>query len=106
MSLKFDVAEDMRGHALFVDTAQTNIEVGATESELRRLLVDLMHAVGPVDEGAEDASMKTYNPNLDRKGYFCDVCGHEANDADGLRQYASLDDGGVLNVCKSRCLDS
>jgi hypothetical protein len=43
MTLKFDVSEDMGGYALHIYTAQTNIEVGATEAELRRLMVDLIH---------------------------------------------------------------
>lgn len=43
MTLKFDVQEDMGGYALHVDTAQTNIEIGATEAELRRLMIDLLH---------------------------------------------------------------
>lgn len=43
MSLKFDVREDMGGHSLHIDTAQTNIEVGATEAELRRLAIDIVH---------------------------------------------------------------
>jgi hypothetical protein len=43
MTLKFDVSEDMGGYALHIDTAQTNIEVGATEAELRRLMIDLVH---------------------------------------------------------------
>jgi hypothetical protein len=43
VTLKFDVREDTGGYALHVDTAQTNIEIGATEGELRRLLVDLTH---------------------------------------------------------------
>lgn len=43
MTLKFDISEDMGGYSLHVDTAQTNIEVGATEAELRRLLIDLLH---------------------------------------------------------------
>jgi len=43
MTLKFDVREDMSGYSLHVGTAQTNIEVGATENELRRLMIDLMH---------------------------------------------------------------
>jgi hypothetical protein len=43
MTLKFDVREDMGGYSLHIDTAQTNIEVGATEAELRRLLIDLTH---------------------------------------------------------------
>lgn len=47
MSLKFDVGEDMGGYWLKADTAQTDIHVGATESELRRLLVELYHLVGP-----------------------------------------------------------
>jgi hypothetical protein len=33
----------MGGYALHIDTAQTNIEVGATEAELRRLMIDLVH---------------------------------------------------------------
>lgn len=43
MSLKFDVNKDMGGYSLHIDTAQTNIEVGATERELRRLMIDLQH---------------------------------------------------------------
>jgi hypothetical protein len=43
MTLKFDVCEDMGGYRLLVDTSQTNLEVGATEAELRRLLIDLLH---------------------------------------------------------------
>lgn len=49
MSLKFNVLEDMGGYGLHVDTAQTNIEVGATEAELRRLLIDLYHEFGVED---------------------------------------------------------
>lgn len=56
------------------------------------------------DEGAGDESLLTYNPTVDRKGYFCDICGHEANDADGLKQYRPRTDGGVLNVCLNECL--
>lgn len=43
MTLKFNVMEDMGGYSLHIDTAQTNIEVGATEAELRRLMIDLIH---------------------------------------------------------------
>lgn len=43
MSLKFSVQKDMRGYSLHVDTEQTNIEVGASEAELRRLMLDLAH---------------------------------------------------------------
>jgi hypothetical protein len=43
VTLKFDVREDMSGFSLHVDTAQTNLEIGATENELRRLMIDLMH---------------------------------------------------------------
>lgn len=43
MTLKFDVCEDMGGYSLHVDTEQTNIQVGATEGELRRLMIDLIH---------------------------------------------------------------
>jgi len=43
VTLKFEVREDMSGYSLHVGTAQTNIEVGATENELRRLMIDLMH---------------------------------------------------------------
>lgn len=59
MSLKFTVAEDMGGYSLFIDTAQTNIEVGATEDELRRLLIDLTHELG------DDC---TVSPAIDQDG--------------------------------------
>jgi len=49
MTLKFDVSEDMGGYALHIDTAQTNIEIGATEDELRRLLIDLVHELDAYD---------------------------------------------------------
>jgi hypothetical protein len=51
-----------------------------------------------------DASLQTYNPLLDRKGYFCDICGHEANGPNGLKQYEPLTDGGIINICKNECL--
>jgi hypothetical protein len=38
---KFTITDDMGGYALHIDTEQTNIEIGATERELRRLLIDL-----------------------------------------------------------------
>jgi len=45
----------MGGYSLHVDTAQTNIEVGATEDELRRLMIDLLHEFGLEDEaGGEE----------------------------------------------------
>jgi len=46
VTLKFDVREDMSAYSLHVGTAQTNIEVGATEAELRRLMIDLIHEFG------------------------------------------------------------
>lgn len=51
-----------------------------------------------------DDSLLTYMPHLDRKGYFCDICGHEANGPDGLKQYTPLTDGGIINICRSECL--
>lgn len=41
MGTKFSVNRDMGGYSLHVDTAQTNLEIGATEAELRRLMIDL-----------------------------------------------------------------
>lgn len=49
MSLKFTVGQDMSGYSLFIDTAQTTIEVGATERELQRLAVDLQHEIGDAE---------------------------------------------------------
>lgn len=46
MTLKFDVREGMDGYTLHIDTEQVNAEVGATEAELRRLMVDLLAEVG------------------------------------------------------------
>lgn len=43
MTLKFTVQQGMEGYALHIDTAQTTIEVGARENELRRLMIDLEH---------------------------------------------------------------
>lgn len=53
-----------------------------------------------------DESLLSYNELLDRVGYFCDVCGHEANGPDGLEQYEHREHGGTLNVCVSECLNS
>jgi ribosome-binding protein aMBF1 (putative translation factor) len=47
--------------------------------------------------------LKSYNELLDREGYFCDICGHEANGPEGLKQFASVE-GEVLNICKNKCL--
>lgn len=52
MGTKFTVTEDMGGYGLHIDTAQTNIEVGATEAELRRLLIDLAHEFDVPDPDA------------------------------------------------------
>lgn len=51
-----------------------------------------------------DNTLQSYNEILDRKGYFCDVCGHEANGPGGLEQYEHMESGEILNVCKSVCL--
>jgi hypothetical protein len=63
MTLKFTVAEDMSGYSLFVDTAQITIEVGATEEELRRLMVDLLHELDyqqPDEEPCESVADHLY----------------------------------------------
>lgn len=53
-----------------------------------------------------DTSLETYSPTLDRKGYFCDICGHEANGPDGLKQYEPVGEGGTINVCLNTCLSN
>lgn len=52
-----------------------------------------------------DDSLLTYNPLLDRKGYFCDICGHEANGPNGLKQYEPVEEGGIINICLNECLN-
>jgi len=64
MTLKFDVREDMSGYSFHIDTVETNIEVGATENELRRLMIDLMHELE-----VEQQSLQTETDQSDGGGH-------------------------------------
>ena len=42
---------------------------------------------------------KSYNATLDRMGYFCDTCGREARNRDGLVYFTSPEAVQSLTVC-------
>lgn len=93
MTLKFDVSEDMGGYALFVDTAQTNIEVGATDGELRRLLIDLIHEFGHETKydrllAQTQASLASFRGEADELRNRDDVDPHMSDVIEGL-EYAA-----------------
>ena len=48
--------------------------------------------------------LTTYNKTLDREGYFCDICGMEAGNRNGIRLYQHTHSDDVLRVCIRRCL--
>lgn len=53
MTLKFDVEEVGDGYDLHVNLPSGEMTIRATEGEMRRLLVDLLHDVG-VEDGDSD----------------------------------------------------
>jgi hypothetical protein len=46
----------------------------------------------------------SYNPILDRMGYFCEVCGHEANGPNGLELFEHVESGTAVYLCRSECV--
>lgn len=105
MTLKFDVAEDMGGYVLFVDTAQTNIEVGATEAELRRLLIDLIHELGHETKydrllAQAQASLASFRGEADELRKRDDVDAHMRDVIQGL-EYAAEELAGTIDELES-----
>ena len=46
----------------------------------------------------------SYNDQLGREGYFCDLCGHESNGPNGIKRFESITTGERINICVSECL--
>ena len=50
---------------------------------------------GPID----DLKKQTYDETLDRIGYFCNTCGKEVRNANGLVYFTSEESVHALRVC-------
>jgi len=49
-------------------------------------------------------TLAQYNPRLERHGFFCDICGHEANGPNGLVMFNENDGPRQIRVCVNTCL--
>ena len=54
----------------------------------------------------DDMKKQTYRDVLDRLGYFCNVCGQEQQNANGLVHFTSKESVNGLNVCHDCLPDS
>ena len=51
----------------------------------------------------DDLKKQSYNPLLERTGYFCDMCDTETRNANGLVYFTSSETTQSLTVCQD-CL--
>ena len=97
-----DRSESYAAHRLAEETGTPLERFTAEDKQLPELneLESVTDGGVDQDDGVIDQMQKkTYNDQLDRLGFFCQICGKEVRNSDGLVHFQSAETAQSLNVC-------